>query len=100
MKVYAIPEPERQTVRVYVEVGGATDDGARHFRTTSADGVPTVTKVPPGAEPPMFMRLEMDVAVAVADALTSRPEASARHLDDALTVRDRLLALIEKRWEA
>ncbi len=96
MKVYAIVEPARQTVAVYVETG-EDRDGTRFFATQGLAGqVLAQERVPPGGEPPMWARVPWRIAEAIGEALAPRPVATARHLDDAIVVRDRLLTLVEK----
>lgn len=90
MKVHAVYEPERHSVRIYIE-SGATEDGRRVY--TGSDHKPYV--VAPGQEPPMYMRLDSEIAQAVAEALQPKPVASERHLDDAIMIRDRLMRLVE-----
>ncbi len=91
MNVYAVREPVRQSVAVYVELH-REPNGAAIFE--APDGV-NVT-VPPGAEAPLYMRVPMRIAESVAEALAPRPVATERHLDDAIALRDRLLTLVEK----
>lgn len=97
MNVYAIREPERQTVAVYVEVGHVEADGSRYFATQDPSEAPV--HVAAAAEPPLWARVPMGIAEAIGEALAPRPEASERHLDDAIAVRDRLLTLVEKAHE-
>lgn len=89
MKVWAVNDVIRQCVLVYVEVG--REDHQRVFQTD--DGA--IHKVAYGEEPPMFMRVPHNIAEKIGEALAPRPEAGERHLDDAITVRDRLLTIIE-----
>lgn len=93
MNVYAIREPARQTVAVYVEVGEDTD-GARWFHVQ--DPLEGPVRVVRGTEPPLWARVPMWIAEAIGEALAPRPEATERHLDDAIAIRDRLLSLVEK----
>lgn len=93
MKVYAVPEPERQSIRVYVETG--TDTGGSRWFVTN-DPLDAPVKVEPGVEPPLWARVPMHIAEAIAEALAPRPAATERHLDDAIALRDRLLSLVEK----
>ncbi len=86
MRVYAIREPARRTILVYVELG-AEGDGSRYFESIAAGNRETV-KVAPGEEPPMWLRVPEEIAAAVAEALAPRPAATERHLDDAIEVRD------------
>jgi hypothetical protein len=94
MKVYAIAEPVRRSVAVYVEVH-EDSEGVRHFETL-AGGAARIVEVAPGAEPPMWARVPERIAAALAEALAPRPVATERHLDDAIALRDRLLTLVEK----
>lgn len=96
MNVYAIPEPARQSVAVYVEVGEDTD-GARWFHVQ--DPLEGPVRVEQGQEPPLWARVPMRIAEAIGEALAPRPEATERHLDDAMAVRDRLLSIVEKAHE-
>lgn len=91
MKVHAIHEIERNSVRIYIEVG--IDADGRHLYL-KPDGHPV--GIFPGAEPPLYMRLDQMIAEAIAEALSPPPVASARHLDDAIEVRDRVMTLVEK----
>lgn len=94
-EVYVVPELERQTLRVYVQIG--EDEEGRYF-LTRRDDQPYVEIVPRMAEPPMYARIEQDIAEALGEALAPRPEATERHLDDALRMRDRLFELVERRF--
>jgi hypothetical protein len=91
-KVFTEYLPAMQSVAVYVREGDA-ENGGGWFRTASND----VLEVPAGGEAPRYMLVPSLIADAIAEALAPRPEASARHLDDAIAVRDRLLALVESR---
>lgn len=100
MKVYTVREPERQTVRVYVELNAGPDEGdgryARWFQYRDAEGRIAIMKVAPGDEPPLWDRVPEPIAQALGEALAPRPAATERHLDDAIAVRDRLLAMVER----
>lgn len=93
MKVYAINDPIRQSVAVYVE-RGELQNGDRLFEHF-VDGHLKVSPVRMDCEPPLYMRIPERIAVAVGEALAPRPEAAERHLDDVIAVRDRLLTLVE-----
>lgn len=94
MNVYAIPEPARQSVAVYVEVG-REKDGSAWFQVP-VDGGYEVVKVDAYEDPPLWARVPTHIAEAIGEALAPRPEATERHLDDAMAIRDRLLSLVEK----
>lgn len=89
-KVHIVPDPVRMQQLVYIELGPASGD-ERVFATQD-DPARTVI-VRPGSEPPLYMAIRNEVAEALALALAPRPEATERHLDDAIEVRDRLLTM-------
>lgn len=94
-KVIVVHEPERESFRVYLQIGER--DGEKLFRYNDLnDGSPAVQWVEPGQEPPMFIRVDEYVAVALGEALAPRPVATERHLDDALQIRDWALKQIER----
>jgi len=88
-------DPIRQRALVYRCVG--TDERGRDLYSTRGDidRVPEVIAVEPGHEPPLWDWFPWEVVTALGNALAPRPEVTERHLEDALTVRDRLLALFE-----
>lgn len=94
MRVFTDYKPEMQRVYVYVEMGPEVTDlkQSRWYLTAAGETL----EVAPGAEAPFFMKVDERVAEAISIALHPAPEFSARHLGDALTVRDRLLTLVEK----
>jgi hypothetical protein len=96
MKVFAVREPARRTIAVYVEQH-RDNDGTGYFEAPASDGGYQLVKVAATAEPPLWARIPMHIAEAVGEALAPRPEATERHLEDAISVRDRLLTLIEAR---
>lgn len=98
MKVYTVRDLVRRSTVVYVELGPVPDKpGWRYFQTLMhPDGVgPGVMEVEPDAEPPIWFRVNDEIAGALAEALSPTPEVTGRHLDDAIMVRDRLLAIVE-----
>jgi hypothetical protein len=95
MKAHAHIENDwvRQHVRIWIYTEGRP-------RAVLAPDLETWTTVSEASSPagPTF-DLNVDVAEALADALAtlgSPSEATRRHLDDAIKVRDRLLAVVEK----
>jgi hypothetical protein len=76
---------------VYYEIG-SNELGTRAFMT--GDG--RIVDVEPGAEAPFYLQVAEPVADAVAQAIAPRPEASARHLDDAILIRDEALAMVQQ----
>lgn len=97
MNVYAVSDPIRRQMVVYVEVNGDPNaSGLSRWFSYVEDGSPMVMEVAAGAEPPAYMRVDMRIAEHIAEALAPRPEATERHLDDAIAIRDRLLSLVEK----
>lgn len=96
MKVHIQYDESRMVYLVRVEYGEPTDEGVRRFASLT-EGPPGTFYVRPGEEAPLYMRpIPLDIAEALGKALAPRPEATERHLDDALDVRDRLLTLIER----
>lgn len=93
MEVSVYNDPVKQQTIVLIELG--TDDhGVMHFMDERGAAVPVLM----GQEPPTYMTIPIQVAKAIGEALAPRPEASARHLNDAIEVRDRLLSLVERQW--
>jgi hypothetical protein len=90
-KVHIWDDVVRERVNVYIEIG-RNENGQRLFLTP--DGRPPLMVVE-GSEPPLYMWIPAYIARALGEALAPRPEASERHLDDALMIRDRLLTMIE-----
>lgn len=104
MKFHTQIDPIRQRVNVYCEMG-AGDDGTRLFQVRHHDPLyeepdtnlpPGIHRVPTGAEPPLWDWYPLEVVSELAEALNPRPPATARHLDDAIEVRDRLMLLVER----
>lgn len=98
-EIIAVRRPERQCVDLYHKLGPVAEKpGYTWFEGRSAvDGGGTrLMEVADFAEPPLFMRVSDSVAAAVADALRPPVEASARHLDDAIEIRDRLLDIVDR----
>lgn len=96
MKFYAVHDLLRQRINLYCELG-VRDDGVRLFAVRESplyDRGP-VQEVTIGSEPPLWDWFPDDAVGPLAEALAPRPVATERHLDDALTVRDRLLSLFE-----
>jgi hypothetical protein len=80
-------DPIRGHVHVYVE----TLPG--HWLTATNEHV----SVDPGEEPPRYLDLPMQIAELLKVELDGgREPATNRHLDDAIAVRDRLLAMVER----
>ena len=92
MRIYAQPDPIRQAVYVYVELG-TDEQGRRTFDSGEPGKMPVA--VPMGAEPPRYMTVPMQIAEKIGEALAPRPDVTERHLDDAIVVRDRALTLVE-----
>jgi hypothetical protein len=90
MRFHVHSDPIRQRVLVYCEVG--EQDGRRIFQTREPQNVVVAL----GEEPPLWDWFPLEVVTELAEALSPRPAASERHLDDAIAVRDRLLAMVER----
>jgi hypothetical protein len=90
MKFHTHIDPIRQRVLVYCEVG--EQDGRRIFQTREPQNV----VVAMGEEPLPWDWFPLEVVSELAEALSSRPAVTERHLDDAIAVRDRLLAMVER----
>ena len=88
--VFTIYRPERMCYDVYVQIG-VDDNGMRIFQTADR----RIEHVPSGQEAPRYATVDVMIAEALGEALAPREEASERHLNDALRVRDRLLTLVE-----
>lgn len=101
MKVYTVHRPERMGYNVYVEVGQA-NDGSKWFATLPnplySDGGPVQVAV--GEEAPIYMFVPEQIAKALGEALAPRPEATERHLEDAMYTRDRMIDFVEKHIDA
>lgn len=97
MKVYTVPQPERQSVAIYV-IMREEDDGTKHCLFMDRQSARKIQRVPMGGELPYYMILPDEIAEPLADALRPpfEPDATERHLDDAVEVRDRLLGLVER----
>jgi hypothetical protein len=97
MRVFAIKDLPREAINIYVEFG-VREDGTRIYQTQITDtGNHTLVNVGPGGEAPMYCKpIPMHIAEQIAEALSPRPEATERHLDDAIDVRDRALSLVER----
>lgn len=92
-KAVAVREPRMDALLLYVYREGHDMNGPlrMYFRD---EGEPLLVR--PGEEGPMYCRpIPTYIAEALGLALAPRPEFGERHLDDAIAVRDRLLALIE-----
>jgi hypothetical protein len=71
---------------------GHFKDGCGLFTTRGGVETPTeLMAVAPGNEPPIYLIIGREEADAIANAISPRPQATERHLDDAINVRDRLL---------
>lgn len=99
MKFHVRHDPIHQRVNVYCELNPDPEhDGERVFMTRrDLDGreVPMIHRVAMGAEPPLWDWFPEQAIEPLAHALAPRPEFGERHLTDALTVRDRLLTILE-----
>lgn len=94
MKFHVERDHIRMRYNVFLEVSG--EDGRRFFQTRGNDGTPPeVIEVPLGMEPPLWDWFPYQVAEQLGELLAPRPQATERHLDDAIGVRDRLLSLVE-----
>ena len=93
MKFHTQVDPMRQRVNVYCEIG--EHEGARLF-ATRGDETTGAVRVPLGAEPPLWDWFPLQVVSELAEALSPRPAATERHLDDALGTRDKLLGMVER----
>jgi hypothetical protein len=88
--------PEMMQTILYIKMG-SFKDGWRLFQTRDiSSSRRDYVAVAPGEEPPMYLVLDEAETDAIINALRPQPEASARHLDDTIMVRDRLLVLVEK----
>jgi hypothetical protein len=95
MKFEVQHDPIRQRVLVYCRLPD-NRDGDKVYMTRGGDGhASEVRTVSYGHEPPLWDWFPWEVAEALGEVLAPRPEFSERFLEDALTVRDRLLALVE-----
>jgi hypothetical protein len=99
VKFLTVYDPERVSFRVYLRLTDEPNEqGAFLYRSGHDPKLhcsPEVVAVWPGQEPPLYMRIEEGLARALAEALAPRPEFGERHLNDAIEVRDRLLAILE-----
>jgi hypothetical protein len=94
VKFIVVDKPERHSFLVYCELR-QLENGARIFQSNI--GPPSVHEVFPDQEPPTFMEpISYELANALGEALAPRPVATERHLDDAITTRDRLLSMLER----
>lgn len=88
--------PERQRIDVYV-----FDPVNRVAHIYEPGGPDRMENVVPGAEIPVYLSLPEDTVLLIQRALEGEtwkmPQpATAHHLEDAITVRDRLLVLVEQ----
>jgi hypothetical protein len=98
MKFFVKPDPVRQRVLVYCQLPDDPGTGDRMFlarRNEEQYISPMVHRIGLGGEPPIWDWFPEEVAVLLGEALAPRPDFGERHLEDALTVRDRLLTLVE-----
>lgn len=94
MRVWAQHDLTRDAVLVYVQVN--VSDNPNDKRTFLGDHGQRIYEVAPGAEAPLYMPpIPTHIAEQIGLALAPRPEATERHLDDAINVRDRLLTIVE-----
>jgi hypothetical protein len=89
-----VRDPAREAYNIYIHVG-TDNDGNRFYLTQDPDGRLKNERIHPNAEAPLYMRIPNHVADAIAEELRPLPEASGRHLNDAIVVRDRLLTMVE-----
>jgi hypothetical protein len=85
----------RDRLLIFVRMGHFKD-GWTLYQGRNAEGLPTYDATAPQTEPPLYLSLGMAEAEAIVRVLAPPPDASARHLDDTIMVRDRLLVLVEK----
>lgn len=102
MKFFVHRDPLRQRINVYCEIPADSDydygPGERVFLTRRNEEqyiAPMVHRVALGAEPPIWDWFPEEIATLLGEALAPRPEFSERYLNDAVTVRDRLLTVLE-----
>lgn len=89
-------EPWMERMVIYCKMG-SYEDGCRMYATRPHGPAPYWMIVAPMEEPPLYLVIGTQEADAIAEAIQQRPEATERHLDDAMDVRDRLLTMMEKR---
>lgn len=93
-------EPLTNFVNVWLYTEGET--GAYVWRPSA--GPLALEKVEPGVatvEPSLRLSDEvLEALVREAQGFVSASDATTRHLDDAVAVRDRLMVLIERGWSA
>lgn len=99
MKFEVQHDPIRQRVLVYCRLPDDDRGNKVYLTRDKPDGdysrTAMVHAIAYGHEPPMWDWFPIEVAEALGNALAPRPEFGERHLADALSVRDRLLALFE-----
>lgn len=100
MKFFIHRDPVRQRINVYCEIPADPDygPGERVFLTRRNEEqyiAPMVHRIALGGEPPIWDWFPEEVAELLGEALAPRPEFSERYLTDAVTVRDRLLTMVE-----
>jgi hypothetical protein len=97
-RIYTHHDPIRQRVNIYVQVS-EEEDGSRWFQAggdpSKFHGAGELTRVPQGQEPPLWGWVSDEIAEALGKALAPPPDFGARHLEDAIDVRDRLLVILE-----
>lgn len=93
-EIIAVRRPERQQIILYRKLGPVEGKPGFDWFESGHDG--RLMEVPQGTEPPWYMRVSDQAAEAVANALKPPVEAGARHLDDAIEVRDRLLDIVDR----
>jgi hypothetical protein len=97
MKFHVHHDPVRQRVNIYCEAGSDPDTGVRVFltRRTGEHWGEQAHQIGLGMEPPLWDWFPDDAVGPLAEALSPRPVATERHLDDALAMRDRVFKLHE-----
>lgn len=95
---------ERDLARMQYKVYYLHEEGDKRYASTPSDGGGyEMVELHPGAEVPVFMTLPMDLADAIVGehlgrerpALETERVLLTQHREDAIGVRDRLLAMLE-----
>lgn len=89
-------QPWMERMIIYCKLGMFAD-GCRLYATRPQGDPPFYMIVAPMEEPPLYLAIGSEEADAIADAIRPRPQVNERHLDDTINVRDRLMAMLEKR---
>lgn len=94
MRVSSAYDPARARIDVYVRVD---PESALVYE----DGLDRVVRIAAGYECPIYLSVPSDMAGLLISALQesgAAEPATQAHLRDAVVVRDRLLAMVESRW--